>query len=108
MDVQAVSELEVNTSSFEETNYILESIGIVKRSYQEKIRYSYKFNGADIEIDIWPMLKPYIEIECDDTSIIEDIIKKLKYNDKKVLSINTQQLYSLIGVNLQEISELRF
>ena len=37
MDVQAVSELEVNTSSFEETNYILESIGIVKRSYQEKI-----------------------------------------------------------------------
>ena len=54
------------------------------------------------------MLKPYIEIECDDTSIIEDIIKKLKYNDKKVLSINTQQLYSLIGVNLQEISELRF
>lgn len=108
MDVQAVSELEVNTSSFEEMNYILESIGIVKRSYQEKIRYSYKFNGADIEIDIWPMLKPYIEIECDDTSIIEDIIKKLKYNDKKVLSINTQQLYSLIGVNLQEISELRF
>ena len=103
MDVQAVSELEVNTSSFEETNCILESIGIVKRSYQEKIRYSYKFNDADIEIDIWPMLKPYIEIECDDTSIIEDIIKKLKYTDKKVLSIN-----SLIGVNLQEVSELRF
>ena len=77
MDVQAVGELEINTSSFEETNSILESIGIVKRSYQEKIRYSYKFDGANIEIDVWPMLKPYIEIECDDISIIENIIEKL-------------------------------
>lgn len=108
MDVQAVGELEINTSSFEETNSILESIGIVKRSYQEKIRYSYKFNGANIEIDVWPMLKPYIEIECDDISIIENIIEKLEYTNKKVLSVNTQQLYDSIGIDLQKIPELRF
>lgn len=108
MKVQAVGEREINTSSFEETNNILESIGILKRSYQEKVRYTYKFNGADIEIDIWPMLKPYIEIECEDVSIIEDIIEKLEYTNKEIVSINTQQLYNSIGINLQEISELKF
>ncbi len=108
MKLQAVGEREINTSSFEETNSILESIGIVKKSYQEKIRYSYHFNGADIEIDIWPMLKPYIEIECEDVSIIEDIIQKLEYSDKEIVSINTQQLYLSIGINLQELSELKF
>ena len=108
MGVQAVGEREVNTSSFEETNSILESIGIVKRSYQEKIRYSYKLDGADIEIDLWPMLMPYMEIECEDVSVIESIIERLGFGNKEVVSINTQQLYKKIGVNLQETPELRF
>lgn len=108
MEVQAVGEREVNTSSFEETNGILESIGIVKRSYQEKIRYSYKLNGADIEIDLWPMLKPYMEIECDDVSVITSIIERLGFENKEVVSTNTQQLYKRIGVDLQETPELKF
>lgn len=108
MEVQNVEEREVNTSSFEETNSILESIGIVKRSYQEKIRYSFKLNGADIEIDLWPMLKPYMEIECDDIDVIKNIIAELSFEDKEIVSINTQQLYRKIGIDLQEMSELKF
>lgn len=108
MEVQAVGEREVNTSSFEETNSILESIGIVKRSYQEKIRYSFKLDGADIEIDLWPMLNPYMEIECDDIDVIKSIITRLGFDDKEVVSTNTQQLYRKIGIDLQETPELKF
>lgn len=108
MEVQAVGEREVNTSSFEETNSILESIGIVKRSYQEKVRYSYKLDGASIEIDLWPGLNPYMEIECDDVEIIKSIITKLGFEDKEIVSINTQQLYKRIGIDLQETPELKF
>ena len=106
--VQTIEEREVITSSFEETNSILESIGIVKRSYQEKIRYSYKLDEANIEIDLWPLLNPYIEIECDDVSTIESIINKLGFNDKEIVSINTKQLYHRIGIDLQETPELKF
>lgn len=108
MTVQAVGEREVNTSSFEETNSILESIGIIRRSYQEKIRYSYEFDGASIEIDIWPKLNPYIEVECENTDKIEDIINKLGYSHNSVVSTNTKQLYKNIGINLEDISELKF
>lgn len=108
MELQAVVEIEVNTSSFEETNSILESIGIVKRSYQEKVRYSYILDGADIEIDFWPMLDPYIEIECDDINVIKSIVARLGLDNKEMVSINTQQLYQNIGINLQEIPELKF
>lgn len=108
MEVQAVGEREVNTSSFEETNSILESIGIVKRSYQEKIRYSFKLDGADIEIDLWPKLTPYMEIECDDINIIKSIITRLGFDDKEVVSTNTLQLYRKIGIDLKETPELKF
>lgn len=106
--IQKVLENEINVSLFKETNDILESIGIVKRSYQEKIRYSYELYNASIEIDIWPMLNPYLEIECEDIEIIEKVIKELELEDQEIVSINTEQLYKKIGVNIQEISELKF
>lgn len=73
-----VLKVEIKVSSFDKTNIFLESIGLAKRSCQEKIRYSYEYKGAMLEIDIWPMLKPYLEIETDNYKLIEDIIEDLK------------------------------
>lgn len=105
---QEVHEIEFNVSDFNEANLFLESIGISKRSYQEKIRYSYTYKGAEIEIDLWPMLEPYVEIECDNDKIIKEIIDKLELKYKKVVSINTEELYREKGIDINTISELKF
>lgn len=105
---QNVIETEIEVSSLEETNAILESIGIARRSYQEKTRYSYEYKTAEIEIDIWPKLQPYMEIECDDEEVINEIIEKLDLKDNEVVSLNTEQLYKRIGIDVHSISELKF
>ena len=81
---QKVLETEIKVSSIEETNLLLESLGLARRSYQEKIRYSYTYKSAEIEIDIWPLLKPYMEIECEDESIIKELLDLLKVKGKKI------------------------
>lgn len=105
---QNVIETEFNVSNIEEANTFLESIGIAKRSYQEKIRYSYVYEKAEIEIDIWPMLSPYMEIECDDEDLINEIIDKLNLKENRIVSLNTEQLYREIGIDVHSISELKF
>lgn len=105
---QNVIETEIEVSSLEETNLLLESLGIAKRSYQEKIRYSYKYKSAEIEIDIWPLLNPYIEIECDDENTINEIVKLLDVSDKEIVSLNTEQLYKRINIDVHSMSELKF
>ena len=105
---QEVHEVEINVSDFNETNLFLESIGISKRSYQEKIRYSYIYKDAEIEIDIWPIIDPYLEIECDNDDTINEIIDKLNLKDKKIVSINTEELYKEKGIDIKTISELKF
>lgn len=104
--IQKVKEIEINVSNLEETNKLLESIGIVRRNYQEKIRYSYTYKNTEIEIDLWPMLEPYMEIECDDETIIDEIIEKLESNE--VVSLNTEQLYKRKGINILDVSDLKF
>lgn len=106
--IQKVDESEIEVSSLEEANTLLESIGIVRRNYQEKIRHSYKYKGADIEIDEWPLLKPYVEIECDDEDIIDEIISKLELEEKEIVSLNTEQLYKRINIDVIKISDLKF
>ncbi len=108
LDFQNVSEIEFEVSSFSEANLFLESIGICKRSYQEKIRYSYVYKDAEIEIDIWPLIKPYLEIECDDKKLIEEIITKLELNNHEVVSLNTEELYRRVGIDVHSMSELKF
>ena len=106
--IQKVKEFEVNTSNLEETNLILENMGLVRRNYQEKIRHSYVYKNAEIELDEWPMLKPYMEIECDDENVIQEIIDLLDLNDKEIVSLNTEQLYKRININVLEIADLKF
>lgn len=87
---------------------MLNSLGIFKRNFQEKIRYSYKYKTACIEIDLWPMLEPYIEIECDDEELISDIVEKLGFSNKEIVSLNTEELYKRIGVDVLSIDTLSF
>lgn len=105
---QSVLEIEFEVSSLEETNLFLESIGVARRSYQEKIRYSYKYKNAEIEIDIWPLIKPYMEIECDDENLINEIIEKLELKNNEIVSLNTEQLYKKNGIDVHSMSELKF
>lgn len=105
---QNVFEVEFEVSQLEEVNMFLNNIGISRRSYQEKIRYSYVYKDAKIEIDEWPLLNPYLEIECDNDDTINELISKLNLNKYEIVSLNTEQLYKRIGVDVHSISELKF
>lgn len=106
--LQKVQEYEIKVSDLDETNQILESIGVVKRNYQEKLRHSFEYNNAEIEIDQWPLLESYMEIECDDETLIQDIINELEFNNKEVVSLNTEQLYKRKNIDVLKISDLKF
>lgn len=107
-NIQKVSEVEIQVSDFEEANMLLNGLGIFKRNFQEKIRYSYKYKDACIEIDLWPRLEPYIEIECDDLNLINEIVNKLGFSNKEIVSLNTEELYRRIGIDVLSIDTLSF
>ena len=105
---QKVQEYEIKVSDLKEANELLESIGVVKRNYQEKIRYSFEYKNAQIEIDQWPLLEPYMEIECDDETLIQKLISELKFDNKEIVSLNTEQLYKRKNIDILKMSDLKF
>lgn len=105
---QYVKECEIKVNDLLEANELLNQLAIFSRNYQEKIRTSYTYKDAEIEIDEWPDLKPYLEIECDNEKTIKEIISNLDLGKNKIVSVNTNELYKEIGIDILKVKNLSF
>jgi adenylate cyclase class 2 len=53
----------VTVDDFDMTNLLLNELGYTAKAYQENVRHSYRLNDCDVEVDEWPGIPTYIEIE---------------------------------------------
>ena len=98
-----MQETEIEVNSFEETNELLEKLGFSYRSYQEKRREKYILNEHEIDIDTWPRLLPFIEIEGNDKNDIEKILSILGYSFKHTVSCTVDEIYKNIGLDINNM-----
>ena len=61
--IDGTKEIEIEVDDFKKTNELLEKIGFKNRGYQENFRIQYVLNNVEIDIDSWPMIPTYLEIE---------------------------------------------
>lgn len=106
--IQKLLETEIEVSSIEEANELLEQLGFSFRNYQEKKRITYDLDGVEIDMDRWPLIPIYIEIEDDSEEKIKDTIKKLGLEDKKIVSCGVEDIYKKYGIDLYKHRELKF
>jgi adenylate cyclase class 2 len=106
--ITGTKELEVDVADFDTMNEILQRLGYKPRSYQENRRESYELNGVAVEIDYWPKINPYIEIEASNEAEVIEVAEKLGYKESDLNHDNTDDLYSKQGIDLSSITELKF
>ncbi len=106
--MQSVMETEMEVPSIEEANAILEQLGFAYRNYQEKNRETYYVDGVEVDIDSWPLIPTYVEIENDSLELIRSTVEKLGLQNHEVVSCNTADVYKKYGIDLYRFRELRF
>ncbi|HWZ65364.1 MAG TPA: class IV adenylate cyclase [Patescibacteria group bacterium] len=77
LSVDGARELETTVGSFEATISILLAIGLEVSSLQESKRETWEYMGCTIELDEWPWLNPYLEIEGSSEESLKRIAKAL-------------------------------
>jgi adenylate cyclase class 2 len=105
---KSMIEHEVVVSSFEETIELLHQIGMIDKFYEENRRVQFKLDNVELDIDYWPQLKPYLEIEADTWDQVDAMIAKLGLDsaDKKIYS--THQIYAENGIEEFDYSRITF
>jgi adenylate cyclase class 2 len=106
--IDGTHEVEVTVDDFEATSELLALLGFTPKSYQENRRTSFALDGARLEIDQWPQIPPYLEIEADTRDDVIRVADLLGYHQDQLTAANTMDVYARYGINLSSIRDLRF
>ncbi|MFE6926087.1 class IV adenylate cyclase [Nocardia sp. NPDC057663] len=106
--IDGTHEVEVSVDDFAATNSLLEMMGFSAKSYQENKRVSFTLDGAQLELDTWPRIPPYLEIEAATKADVIRVAELLGYTEADLTGENTIKIYARHGIDLNTIRELRF
>jgi len=105
---KGMEEAEVIVSDFAKTADFLLKIGLIEKFYEENRRIRWVKNDIEFDIDTWPKLKPYLEIEAPSWRKVDKVIKLLGLNPKDKKIFSTHQIYKLNGINELDYERITF
>ena len=76
--------------------------------YQENKRERYMFDGVECDIDTWPLLDPYLEIEGSSWDKVYETVEKLSLKKEDGKKFSTNQIYRLKGLDDRNYTKLTF
>lgn len=107
-NIDGTKEIEFEVGDFEKTHQFIESIGFPHTAYQENKRVSYILDGVEIEIDSWPMIPTYLEIEGKTEKDVERVVKLLGFDVSQTTTISVRKVYQKYGIEIHDFKELKF
>lgn len=106
--VDGTKEAEVVVDSFDEMDLILTKIGLTARNYQENRRHQFRYKNAEIDIDSWPLIPTYVEIEAENEDIIKEVCMDLGLDYKKAVTMDVTDIYkNVYNIDILKIKDLR-
>ncbi len=88
-------EVNVEIDDYDAGVNFLKGIGLEAKAYQETLREEWKLDNVDIDIDTWPWLPPYVEIEGPSPQAVEDVATKLGFSLKNAHYGSVDEIYKL-------------
>lgn len=75
--IDSILEAEVEVADFHAAQQLLEAMGFTTLRYQENYREEWRLNGVTYDLDTWPGLPTYLEIEGPDEASVRAAAKNL-------------------------------
>lgn len=76
---EGMKEIEINVSDFDTTRQFLLAIGLIEKFSQERKRIRWTKENVSFDIDTWPLVPPYIEIEGTSWEKLEQLSSDLGF-----------------------------
>ena len=109
LEIDGTKEIEIEVSNFEETDNMLNELGYKSHTYQENKRTRYILNNVELDIDSWPYIPTYLEIEGKDEKSVQEMIKLLEVDPSKVTSIDVQGVFKkFYNIEISNVPIVKF
>ena len=108
-NIDGTKEMEIVVEDFDTTNEILNELGYKARNAQENKRIKYDLNGVEVDIDSWPMIPTYLEVEGSSEEEVYKTLELLGIDKDKATSLDVTGIYKdIYNIDIMKISNLTF
>jgi len=78
--IDGTEEIEIEVSDMAQAELLLERMGYPAYRHQEKKRHTFILDGVFVEIDTWPKIPTYVELEGGSEQALREVAEKLGFD----------------------------
>jgi adenylate cyclase class 2 len=78
--IDGADEIEFEVNDFKKPELLFEKLGLVAYRHQQKYRHTLELNGVTFDIDTWPKIPVYVEIEGSSEEAIRKAAEAVGFN----------------------------
>ncbi|MBU6214558.1 CYTH domain-containing protein [Patescibacteria group bacterium] len=99
-------EVEFTISDMERGAEFMKALGARMTNYSETLRERWELDGVEVDIDTWPHLKPYVEIEGPDEEQVRSAAEKLGFDWESAKFCGAGEIYEMVyGIHPDNLSK---
>jgi len=106
--VDSAQETEFKVSSVEKTKEFLENIGFLNYRTVEKIRHTFELDGVIFDIDTWPKIPTYVELEGESIEALLKMAERVGLDWNKRFDQDPRFVFKHYGFDLDNIRTVTF
>lgn len=103
-----MEEIEVVVDSYENTKLFLQKIGLIEKHEAEKKRTRWQKGETEFDIDTWPAIPTFLEIEAPSWEDIDVATKALGFDPKERKICSANQIYKMYGITVNDYQRIGF
>lgn len=102
------NEIETTVGDFAAAEKILNALGLEEKIYKENKRVRFMLDGVEIDIDSWPLIPTYVELEGKSWGAVQAVSEKLGFDFAKHTRGSNREIYAKYGIDESGYSILTF
>ena len=107
--IDRIREVEVTVDSFENAVTLLTEAGFKPMRHEDNRRESWRLDQASIDIDTWPKIPTFVEIEGPDKASVEACVRKLGFDMNQARFGSIDEIYQTeYSINIMSMTRISF
>jgi adenylate cyclase class 2 len=106
--IDGTEEIEFSIDKPFQLKEFLSHLGLVAFRIQEKKRHTLILDGVTVDIDQWPLIPPYLEIEGKSESEIQAVAEKIGLMWEDALFIDARKIIEGYGIDVSKFKYFTF
>jgi len=103
-----MKEIEIGVEDYMKTLQLLKAIGLIVKMESKNRRIRYEKEDIVFDIDLWPQIPTYLEIESNSYEKVKNAAQELGFNPDDGIIGTAGTVYKKYGINIDDYSSITF